>query len=208
MADEDAIDLFYRVATGAQATRDEAFPHHERQTEPMKSSILWVLLVAPIVLLSGALAVAQGTPPAPSSLRETYEDWVVSCIGLGQTRRCAFSQEQRQRNGQHILAIELVPARDGTLAGTLLLPFGLALDRGVRLGLDQAAPGALLPFRTCVPAGCVVPVTVTAAMQRTYRGGTSLKLDMIANDTGQPVAFALSLKGFGPALDRTLALLR
>ncbi|MCZ0735097.1 invasion associated locus B family protein [Phreatobacter sp. AB_2022a] len=168
--------------------------------------------VFPAALLAVALpasrAMAQEAAPGPSSLRETYQDWAVSCTGHGQARRCAFSQQQRRRDGRRVLAIELVPARDGTLSGTLLLPFGLALDRGVTIGLDQAAPGAPLPFKTCLATGCIVPVTFTAAMLRTFRGGTSLKLNTIASDAGQPVAFSLSLKGFGPALDRTLALLR
>ena len=173
----------------------------------MKPNLSPMVLAALAVLSSGSAASAQDAP-GPSSLRETYQDWAVSCAGQGQARRCAFSQQQRQSNGQRVLAIELVPARDGTLAGTLLLPFGLALDRGVTLGLDQAAPGAPLPFKTCLAAGCIVPVSFTAAMARTFRGGTGLKLNMIASDTGRPIAFSLSLKGFGPALDRTSALLR
>lgn len=174
----------------------------------MRPRLLDAPLTVLAVALSGALAMAQGTPAGPSALRETYHDWTVSCAGQGQARRCAVSQQQRQRNGQRVLAVEFVPARDGALAGTLVLPFGLALDRGVALGLDQAAPGAPLPFRTCLASGCIVPITITAATLKAYREAASLKLNMIAGDTGQPVAFALSLKGLGPALDRTLALLR
>lgn len=179
-----------------------------QETEMMKPGPSHALLALLPALLFGATAMAQDSSPSPSALRETHQDWTVSCATQGQTRRCAFSQQQRQRNGRRILAVEFIPARDGALTGTLVLPFGLALDRGVTLGLDQAAPGAPLPFKTCLAAGCIVPITVTAAMGRSFRGGASLKLNMVASDTGQPIAFSLSLKGFGAALDRTVALLR
>lgn len=49
----------------------------------------------------------------------------------GAVKLCAISQTRAQQNGQRLLAIELnAPGGDGA-TGTLVLPFGLALDSGV-----------------------------------------------------------------------------
>ena len=172
----------------------------------MKCNSAWGALIAGIAIGGAAVASAKDTGNGPSSLTETYEDWRVVCTQQNETRQCAFSQQQRQQNGRTVLAIELVPAKNGTLSGTLLLPFGLALDKGVALALDDAPPAAALPFKTCLPSGCIAPLTLSAATAKSYRTGTAIKLTMAASDTGKPVTLSISLKGFGPALDRTIAL--
>lgn len=170
----------------------------------MKSCIRSIVVA--VVALGTTAAVAQGA--GPSALTETYQDWQVACSGQDQARRCAFSQTLRQQNGQRVLALELTPAKDGSLSGTLLLPFGLALDKGVTTALDEAAPGAPMAFKTCLPSGCVVPVTIAAAGVKGYRSAAKIKLNAIASDTGKMMSFSLSLNGFSPAHDRTMALLR
>lgn len=174
----------------------------------MKTSVLHASLIASLSLLSAGIAIAQDGPSGPSSLTETYQDWRVACTGQDKSRRCAFSQQLRQQDGRRVLAVEFIPARDGGLTGTMVLPFGLALDKGLTIGLDDAAPSPPLPFKTCLPAGCIVPITVSAAAAKGYRDGTTLKLNTVASDTGKPMAFSLSMKGFLAALNRTSALLR
>lgn len=166
------------------------------------------LFMAMIFILAGSGAGAQTTSTGPSSLTETYQDWRVSCSGQDQARRCGFSQTLRQQNGQRVLTLELVPSKDGGLTGTLLLPFGIELSRGITLGLDEAAPGPALAVKTCLVAGCVVPFNISAAMAKGYRSSTKLKITTIASDSGNAVPFTLSLNGFAAAQDRATALLR
>jgi len=66
----------------------------------------------------------------------------------------------------------------------------------------EAAP---LPFRTCLPAGCVVSSNIDAETLASLRNGGALKVHTVA-DNGRETMFSISLKGFSGAFDRTLAL--
>ncbi|HEY4202557.1 MAG TPA: invasion associated locus B family protein [Devosiaceae bacterium] len=154
-----------------------------------------------------APAPASTLPGGASSLQETYQDWQVACEQQDTGKRCAMLQQQSQQSGQRILAIQLVADAGGKAAtGTLVLPFGLALEAGVTLQIDDAAAQQPLRFNTCLPAGCVVPLTFAEGTLTALRGGTALKVNATASGTNQPVALSVSLKGFSAALDRTIAL--
>ncbi|WP_455707330.1 invasion associated locus B family protein [Mesorhizobium sp. ORM8.1] len=57
------------------------------------------------------------------------------------------------------MAVELGRNSEATLAGNLVLPFGLVLDAGATLQDRQQLLEALR-FSTCSPARCVVPLTL------------------------------------------------
>jgi len=156
-----------------------------------------------------AQAEADALPGGATSLQETHGDWTVACrVQAEGGKLCSFSQEQLdQRSRQRVLAIELRPAADGGVQGSLLLPFGLALDYGVSLQIDEAEQGFLLGFRTCLPAGCLVPIDSDAEAVAALRNGARLAVTTVAAG-GAETAFSISLRGFAGALDRTEELLR
>ena len=164
-------------------------------------------------LLAASPVAAQGTPPAPpalpggaSSLQETYEDWSVVCAQPNGQKTCAMSQQQVDgRTRQRVVAIEQAAPSSAKVDGVLLLPFGLSFEQGVTLQVDEAAPGPALRVRTCLASGCLVPVSFDAKMIASLRKAASLKIKAIS-DTGQEVALALPVKGFGGALVRVIAL--
>lgn len=155
-----------------------------------------------------APAAAQETtsklPGGASSLQETYEAWSLACQGTPQTV-CAISQQQVQHNGQRVLAIELKRDADGALTGNLVLPFGLRLDAGATLQIDAAPPQPPLRFSTCLPGGCLVPLTFNAEAVAALSGGTLLKVNVQSIDAKE-VPLTISLKGLAAALDRLEAL--
>jgi invasion protein IalB len=115
-------------------------------------------------------------------------------------------QQQAQQNGQRVLSIDLTASMNGEAAtGVLLLPFGLALDTGVTLRIDDQAPGKPLRFSTCIPAGCVIPLSFDAAYMAALRKGKSLNIAAAASQSNQPVQLAVSLKGMSAAFDRVVA---
>ena len=146
-------------------------------------------------------------PGGASSLNETYKDWRVTCVQQGTTKRCALSQAQAQQNGQRVLAIELAAPAGNLVSGTLVLPFGLALDSGVSFQIDDKPAMAPVRFRTCVPAGCLVNLSFDAPTIVALRAGSVLKVKATA-DGGAATPFSISLQGFGTALDRVAALAR
>ena len=91
------------------------------------------------------------------------------------------------------------PAFGAELLGTLVLPFGLDLEKGITIAVavDEGQPGANLRFRTCLPRGCVVSLSFAADVTDALRRGGVLKVGAIA-DGGAPMRF----KGFASALAR------
>jgi len=160
-----------------------------------------------MVTVTSATAQTSGLPGGASALNETYKDWTVACTQNGTTKRCAMSQVQTQQNGQRVLAMELNASNANTVSGTLVMPFGLALDAGVAFQIDDKPAMPAIRFRTCVPGGCLVNVNFDAATLVALRAGAALKVKATA-DGGAAAPFSISLQGFGTALDRVAALSR
>lgn len=165
-----------------------------------------------MLTLIGSQAFGKGPPLLPggaTTLREGYGDWVVSCDIVtqnGTSRKvCGLSQVQTNaRSHQRVLALELQPDQAG-VEGTLALPFGIDLTKGATLQIDGGMEFASLPFRTCIPAGCLVNLSFDAKAVAALRTGTSLKVNVFPV-SGQEMSLSVSLKGFPNALDRTIAL--
>jgi invasion protein IalB len=184
---------------------------------------LSLIAVAAALSASNAHAAAArnatpAPPPAPppalpngaTSLNETFQNWAVACAVQGDGKRCAVSQVQRtQQNNQHVLTIQLAPPQGGNTTGTLVLPFGIALDNGATLQIDDRAAMPTLRFLTCQPDGCYVALNFDAATITTLRSSTTLKVTTVAaNDGGTEVPFTIPLAGLAQALDRMTVLMR
>ena len=163
-----------------------------------------ILRLAQAATAPAAGSAASALPGGASSLQETYDDWQVACGQQGGVKRCAMGQQQiSKENRQRVLGIELWPSGD-KLQGALMLPFGLALDQGVTLQVDDAAPSQPLHFRTCLPGGCVVPLGFDGRSLTALLHGTALKVKAVV-DGGGIAPFTISLKGFSGAYNRAVA---
>lgn len=154
-------------------------------------------------MASGSALAQEATSTLPggaSSIQESYQDWSLACQSAPQPV-CAISQQQAQKNGQRVLAIELRRGNDDALDGNLVLPFGLLLDAGVTLQIDDGQPRKPLRFSTCLPGGCLVPLSFDAKTVASLRTGSALKVKVQSTDTKE-LALSISLKGFAAALDR------
>ncbi|MCD7109476.1 invasion associated locus B family protein [Rhizobium sp. DKSPLA3] len=183
---------------------------------------LSLLSVTAALACAAVTGVSAQTAAKPSALSESYDDWTVRCATQGApaetagdpakggrsagARECSLSQSQTNANGQRVLLVELRPAEDGRLRGNLVLPFGLALQKGATFAVDDLPPGKPAPFRTCLPVGCVVSLLFTDGITQSLRSGTTLTVKAQASDPETEVPFSISLKGFDAALQRTVAL--
>lgn len=148
---------------------------------------------------------AQTLPGGASQVQETHGNWRVTCAQPNGTKVCALSQQLADQNTrQLVLGIELTTTDVSKAQGTLVMPFGLAIDKPVTLQVDEGAAMSK-PFRTCIPAGCLVTLDLDATTLASLRKGTTLSVKATA-DGGKEAAFKVSLDGFGSALDRTAAL--
>ncbi|MFQ0813795.1 invasion protein [Brucella anthropi] len=159
-----------------------------------------------LAAISGAPVLAAPLPGGASTLQETYQDWTVSCQNQKDTSVCVMRQDQSStQTGQRVLTAELRNISGGKVEGVLLMPFGLDLAKGAALKIDDAA-GPTLAFSTCLPQGCLAPVSFDAKQVAALKAGTNINVTTTALSPSQPVAFKVSLKGFGAALDRITAL--
>ena len=144
-------------------------------------------------------------PGGANSLQEGYQDWQVVCAAVDEGRQCAMIQQQSdERSGQRVLAVELT-REEGATQGTLVLPFGLDLAHGAQLRIDEQEPMDTLPFSTCLPAGCLVPLPLNDTTLEALRTGKTLSINLRSQDS-QDLAFSVSLNGFPQALDRIVEL--
>lgn len=152
-------------------------------------------------------------PPAPlfpngaTSISETFGDWTVDCRAADGRKACLLSQSQGDnRSGQRVFAIELRGPRDGRSEGTILMPFGLRLENGAVLKLDDKDLGQGVRFSTCIPAGCLLPVSFPTVATDALKTGQRLTVAALSLSTHEAVSFNVSLNGFAAAFARTAQL--
>lgn len=167
-------------------------------------------LIAAVMMLIASPGLAAGLPNGATALNETFSDWTVNCRVAGTDEAskpaCVLQQVQlQQQTRKRILSVSFVPQQGGGLKGSIVLPFGLDLQNGVKLRIDNGDPTAAIPFKTCFPIGCMIPIDWKAATADTLRAATALKIETRSVD-GKDMPFSVSLKGFGGALDRVVAL--
>lgn len=152
---------------------------------------------------------AATLPNGASSINETYGDWTVNCRITDGQKQCLLVQTQRSsQSGQRTYAIELQPPANGKTEGTILMPFGLNLDAGAILKLDDKDLGKGLRFSTCGPQGCLLPVSFPTAATDAMRKASKLTVASLNLSSGEAVTFNVSLNGFADALDRLVQLAR
>lgn len=153
------------------------------------------------VLATGTACAADRSAPV---LHERFGDWEVTCATLDKVAKCSALQQQGTKSGsnrsiQRTIAVEFVAMQKGAV-GTLLTPFGVDLAKGVVLRLDKDGPP--LPFKTCLPSGCVVPLQFGEEALRALRSHKVLHISFVTAADGRTIDLRVSLNGVGSALDR------
>lgn len=145
------------------------------------------------------MSLAQTSSTETSGRVANHGDWQVRCEGTGTA--CVARQEQSGATGERLLVLEIARGQDGGMSGTALLPFGALFDNGVTLRIDSSEPSGPLPFRTCVPTGCVVTFEVDAAMGQRLRAGTTLMIGL-STVARENIQIPVSLAGFTAAIKK------
>ncbi|WP_343315399.1 invasion associated locus B family protein [Brucella sp. BE17] len=164
-----------------------------------------------VLINFGIVAVMTGhgfaASDTPKAVNESFGDWQVACKSQDGRQLCAAIQqvagsiEGKPDARQRIIALEII--RAGTSAiGTMILPFGIDVSKGVSLSLTGAdANGSSLPFKTCLPAGCLVPLEFGPQAVEGLKKAEKLTVSFETTADGQKKSIAVSLKGFGEAFD-------
>ncbi|WP_455477242.1 invasion associated locus B family protein [Bartonella sp. B41] len=152
--------------------------------------------------------VAATLPNGASSLTETYGLWSINC-GIQDGKKICFMHRQEVNDQNRvILAMNVVLNSDGVVSGNLTVPFGMLVSKPVRLQIDDGKAVIETGIRTCVPAGCIVPIVFDKNFVAALRAGKNLKLAMTIAAPGEPVLKDLfvQLNGFSNALNRLATL--
>jgi len=176
----------------------------------MKLKTLAVAAMALLALSSIPADAAATLPGGATSLNEVHADWLVKCqvrtTGTDSATACSILQQQVDKGtNRRVLTLALTPGDDGGIKGTLVMPFGLDLDKGVTLQIDAGPLTPPLHFQTCMPGGCLIQLDWPASTVKALRSATTLKAAGVAVGA-QPAPFSISLNGFAGALDRAIEL--
>jgi invasion protein IalB len=153
--------------------------------------------------VSQPAAPAATLPNGASSISEVFGSWTVECRITDGRKACALSQAQgNAQTNQRVFAIELRAPKDGRTEGAILMPFGLKLENGAVLQLDDKQLGQNLRFSTCYPQGCLIPISFPTVATDAMKTGKTLTAAALNLSNGDPVSFNISLNGFAEALAR------
>jgi len=174
----------------------------------MHAAVSIVLGITALTIgISRSPAFAQALPGGASQLQETHGDWRVTCAQQNGKKLCTLAQQQSDKDSRQLaLAIEMKAASANRADGTMVLPFGLAVDEPIVLRIDETVSFQTLHVKTCLPVGCLVPLAFDTAAIASLRKGTTLHVKATVAESGREAAFRISLNGFGNALDRTIEL--
>ncbi|WP_208434922.1 invasion associated locus B family protein [Bartonella phoceensis] len=168
------------------------------------SSIAFASDPKPAVTKSAAATLPNGA----SSLTEAYGLWNVSCSVQEGRKVCFMGRQEVNDQGRVVVAMNVMLNADGVVSGSLIVPFGVLVSKPIRLQVDEGKAVIETGIRTCVPAGCMVPVVFDKNYVTALRGGKHLKLAMTIAAPGEPPLndLFIQLNGFSNALNRLTAL--
>jgi invasion protein IalB len=176
-----------------------------------------VAVVATLIVASAASAqerpaAEQGEPkkkqpeavaaPAPDRTMETFGDWSIVCAASGGGERSCEVDTSIVLRGQsapfaRIAVVRL--AKDKPVQLIAVVPVNIATASPAKISADGGASELNLPFRSCMPGGCVAQTEVTKDKLQTF-GKTQGQLTLV-DASGKPASVEFSLRGFDQALD-------
>jgi invasion protein IalB len=174
----------------------------------MQNVMRWVVLASACTFglgIVGSIGMAQvqtTDETTPSSLMETYGDWIVRCMntGEGQERICEMTQELRQQNtGQRVLVVSVGATADGSDIN-IVAPFGLDLSKGLQISIADEVLSHMW-FWTCLPAGCVAKGPLEASLLERLKNGDTATVHLTQTNA-QGADLGISLTGFTAAWNR------
>jgi invasion protein IalB len=147
---------------------------------------------------------AQGA--APDRTTETFGDWSIVCAASGgaRERSCELNTSivLRGQSAPFAQIAVVRPAKDKPVQLIALVPVNIATTSPVKISADTGKNELSLPFRSCVPAGCVAQTEVSKE-QLQRLGKTQGQLTLV-DASGKSASVQFSLRGFDQALDAYL----
>ncbi len=188
-------------STGANCASAQPFGCYSvKNSKILITSLMSAVLLAPFASFAEDKKVDSG--------QETKGAWNVVCKDNNGTKRCAAIQQMAAKVGlksnvqQRMFAIELLRKENGA-RGTLILPFGLAVSKGITINIDGSKNETpVIPFKTCLQAGCIVELEFGAESLEKLKSARELNVNFYIAENDQKQTFDISLDGFEQAFEQ------
>ncbi len=155
---------------------------------------------------AAAPAAANSNDPTVVQVKGTPDgsDWTKQCgpTDAQKIETCLTVREFVSENDQPVLAVaasEMKGPQGSERRIRFLLPFGLALDAGVRFSVDRSGFVAG-KYSVCMPNGCFADVGIKDETLKSMKTGNTFNVT-VKNAAGNEVVFAIPSTGFAKAFD-------
>ena len=146
----------------------------------------------------------QRTAPDPVDVSgnsvKTFGDWDLQCVGhaKGGTRCQSIGDVLSADGKQAVLVMSLAPtAKTESITIQMAVPLGVAVQAGVKIGIDEAY-SASMPITRCTLQGCLVEGVVPVEMLEAMKTKSVASIGVTTPD-GKDVPISLKLRGFANA---------
>ena len=154
------------------------------------------LLASGPALAAGLLTDAVGGSAEAGSVRTitVAGDWQVTCNKASDERNCRMATVGSGKTAQGgTVTVQLASdSPDGLFY--FLTPLDLLVAKGAEMRIDSGKT-LKLAYRSCHAQGCVIPFRLAGTLERSFRQGTKLALNLFEID-GEQIEIEMSLVGF------------
>jgi invasion protein IalB len=158
-----------------------------------------LLLVSTVSLLLAGPASTQ----SPQKSTATFDDWTVSCVFDGETKKQACEIIQVQMLPEQAAPVSQItigaPTTEKLYKILIQVPANIWIPNGVKLAADEKDSGSMAAFRWCVSTRCLADMEVKEEIIRKLQAGGTGRLSF--KDSSQAdFVIAVSFKGLPDAL--------
>ena len=203
-----AVGMSEVVAQPTPAPREPAAPAPARPRPAPKPAAPAAQPQAPAAQQAPAQQQQAQQAPAGDQPQLIFSPWVKLCnkdADPKAKRICVTVKDGRVESGLLVVSVAIIEM-DGEQKKLLRmsLPYGVALQHGTRLIVDQGTP-ATSPFVTCLPpvvppGGCIADYEASVDMINRMKKGQVLTVQAI-HMNGQAMSPQMDLKDFAKAYD-------
>jgi len=158
-----------------------------------------IFVVSTVSLFMAGSALAQ----SPHKSTATFDEWTVSCVFDGETKKQACEIVQVQMlPGQAAPVSQITigaPTSEKLYKILIQVPANIWIPSGVKLAADEKDPGSVASYRWCVSTRCLADMEVKDEILRKLQAGGMGQLSF--KDSSQAdFVIAVSFKGLPDAL--------
>jgi invasion protein IalB len=152
----------------------------------------------------------KAAPSGPDSTTESFGDWAMVCAApaAGASERPCEVNTTLTIRGQSAPFARIAFARptgDKPARIMALVPVNISNAAGVKIESEPGKGGIDLPFKSCIPAGCLAEAELSKDQLQGFRapGKTAGQL-ILVDAAGKSATLQFSLRGVDQALDAFL----